>query len=51
LSQNRDAESFRNIKEKLCEHDSDAQFIAREMDKRTKELFPDEGLSQGNSMP
>ena len=51
LSQNRDAESFSNIKEKLCEHDSDAQFIAKEMEKRTTELFPDESLGQGNSMP
>ena len=40
LSQNRDAESYHNIKEKLKEQDIDGQVIAAEMEKRTKELFP-----------
>jgi len=51
LSQNRDAESFKHIKEKLCEHDSDAQFIAREMEKRTSELFPEGSQGKENTMP
>jgi transcriptional regulator len=39
LSQNRDAESFENIKQKLNEQDSSARYIASEMEKRTQELF------------
>ena len=34
LSQDRDAESYKNIKTKLTEQGSDAQFIANEMEKR-----------------
>lgn len=41
LSQNRDAESYHNIKEKLKEQDGYAQAIAEEMEKRTGLLFPD----------
>ena len=41
LSQNRDAESFENIKQKLCPMNDEAKFIANEMDKRTAELFPE----------
>jgi Transcriptional regulator len=42
LSQNRDTQSFKNIKEHLCRQGTDGQFIATEMDKRTGELFPNE---------
>ena len=41
LSQDRDAESYENIKEKLIQKGGSAQVIASEMEKRTKELFPD----------
>jgi transcriptional regulator len=41
LSQDRDAESYNNIKEKLKQQGEDGQMIAAEMEKRTKELFPD----------
>ncbi len=41
LSQNRDYESYQNIIKQLREQDADGQFIADEMEKRTKELFPD----------
>lgn len=41
LSQNRDPKSYEHIKEKLNGQNSDAQFIASEMEKRTSELFPD----------
>jgi len=40
LSQDRDAESYNNIKEKLKQQGEDGQVIAAEMEKRTKELFP-----------
>jgi transcriptional regulator len=40
LSQDRDAESFHNIKEKLTQQGGDARVIADEMEKRTKSLFP-----------
>jgi len=40
LSQDRDAESYYNIKEKLKQKGEDGQAIATEMEKRTKELFP-----------
>ena len=40
LSQDRDAESYENIKEKLEQQGGDAKAIADEMEKRTKELFP-----------
>jgi transcriptional regulator len=40
LSQDRDAESYQNIIEKLKERDEDARVIALEMEKRTKNLFP-----------
>lgn len=42
LSQDRDAESYRNIIEKLKTQDHDAQVIAAEMEKRMASLFPDE---------
>jgi len=41
LSQDRDAESYKNIIEKLKEQDEAGQVIAAEMIKRTKEVFPD----------
>ncbi len=41
LSQDRDAESYKNIKEKLKEQGGDGAIIACEMEKRTQELFPD----------
>ena len=41
LSQDRDALSFENIKEKLTQKGGSAQVIADEMKNRTKELFPD----------
>lgn len=41
LSQDRDAESYRNIIGKLKEQGEDGQVIASEMEKRTKEVFPD----------
>jgi transcriptional regulator len=40
LSQNRDLKSYNNIIEKLEQQDADAQTIAAEMKKRTKDLFP-----------
>jgi transcriptional regulator len=39
LSQNRDEESYKNIKAKLNEQSSEAKFIAEEMEKRTEQLF------------
>lgn len=42
LSQDRDYESYHNIKEKLKQHSEDGQVIAAEMERRTKELFPDD---------
>jgi len=44
LSQDRDAESYHNIKEKLKEQGEDGQVIAAEMEKRTGQLFPDERI-------
>jgi transcriptional regulator len=41
LSQDRDAESFHNIKERLKLQGEDGQVIAAEMEKRTKKIFPD----------
>jgi transcriptional regulator len=41
LSQNRDQESYLNIKKKLAEQEGDALVIAREMEKRTDQLFPE----------
>jgi len=41
LSQNRDAESYRNIIKKLNEMGEQERAIAAEMEKRTRELFPD----------
>ena len=40
LSQNRDAESYKNIIRELKKQDSDARVIANEMEKRGKKLFP-----------
>jgi transcriptional regulator len=42
LSQDRDSQSYHTIKEKLKEQGGDARVIAAEMEKRTKELFPDD---------
>ena len=42
LSQDRDRQSYNNIKEKLKGQGRDGQVIAAEMEKRTKELFPDD---------
>jgi len=42
LSQNRDAESYANIKEKLSEQGPASKFIADEMEKRAGELFSTE---------
>ena len=42
LSQDRDAKSYDNIKERLKEQGEDGQVIAAEMEKRTKEVFPDD---------
>jgi transcriptional regulator len=41
LSQDRDEQSYHNIKAKLKEQGEDGQVIAAEMEKRTKEQFPD----------
>jgi len=41
LSQDRDAESYHNIKQKLRAQGEDGRVIAEEMEKRTKDLFPD----------
>ena len=41
LSQDRDAESYQNIINKLKEQDENGRGIAAEMEKRAKELFPD----------
>lgn len=42
LSQDRDAKSYHNIIEKLKEQGEDGRMIAGEMEKRAKELFPDD---------
>lgn len=42
LSQDRDAESYHNIIEKLKQQDTDGQIIAAEMEKRTQTLFPED---------
>jgi transcriptional regulator len=42
LSQDRDAKSYDNIKERLKEQGEDGQVIAAEMEKRTKDVFPDD---------
>jgi transcriptional regulator len=42
LSQDRDAQSYHNIKEKLKEQGENGQVIAAEMEKRTKKVFPDD---------
>ena len=41
LSQDRDAESYEHIKKRLREQGEAGQVIAAEMEKRTKEVFPD----------
>jgi len=40
LSQNRDAESYKNIKHRLMRQGGSASVIAEEMEKRTGQLFP-----------
>ncbi len=42
LSQDRDAKSYHNIIKKLKEQDEDGRVIAAEMEKRAKELFPED---------
>ncbi len=42
LSQDRDAESYQNIIEKLQNQDDEGRMIAQEMEKRKSDLFPDE---------
>jgi transcriptional regulator len=42
LSQDRDAESYQNIIKKLKEQDEGGRVIAAEMEKRAKQLFPDD---------
>ena len=42
LSQDKDVESYHNIKEKLKQQGEDGKVIAAEMEKRTKELFSDD---------
>lgn len=42
LSQDRDAKSYYNIMETLRQHGEDGLVIAHEMERRAKELFPDE---------
>jgi transcriptional regulator len=41
LSQDRDYESYQNIIKKLKEQDESGKVIAAEMEKRTKQVFPD----------
>lgn len=41
LSQDRDFKSYQNIIEKLKNQSTDGQVIAAEMEKRTKQIFPD----------
>ncbi len=42
LSQDRDVESYQNIIEKLKKQGEDGRVIAAEMEKRTKEVFPED---------
>lgn len=42
LSQDRDSESYHNIIEKLKQQDEDGKVIASEMEKRIKNVFPDD---------
>lgn len=42
LSQDRDEQSYENIKAKLTQEGGSAKVIADEMEKRTKKLFPDD---------
>jgi transcriptional regulator len=42
LSQDRDAKSYDNIIKRLNDQDEDGRVIAAEMEKRTKEVFPDD---------
>jgi transcriptional regulator len=44
LSQDRDAKSYENIKDRLKNQGEDGKVIAEEMEKRTKEVFPDKKL-------
>lgn len=46
LSQDRDAESYHNIIEKLKEQGEDGRFIAAEMEKRADQLFGDRKASR-----
>jgi transcriptional regulator len=41
LSQDRDAKSYDNIIKRLNDQDEDGRVIAAEMEKRTKEVFPE----------
>jgi transcriptional regulator len=42
LSQDRDAESYHNIIEELKKRGEDGSVIAEEMEKRTKDVFPED---------
>lgn len=44
LSQDRDFESYQNIIKKLKEQGENGQVIAAEMEKRTKQVFPDDTI-------
>ncbi len=51
LSQDRDAESYGNIIEKLKQQGESGRAIAAAMAKRTRELFPDDGERGSNQQP
>lgn len=49
LSQDRDAKSYENIMMRLREQGENGQGIAREMEKRTREVFPDDPKTANHS--
>jgi transcriptional regulator len=49
LSQDRDAQSYENIKERLRDQGEDGKVIAAEMEKRTREVFPDDSKTTDHS--
>lgn len=48
LSQDRDPKSYEAIKEKLTQQGGDGEIIAKEMEKRTKDVFPDDSEWNGD---
>ena len=50
LSQNRDEESFHKIIEKLQQQDSDGQYIAEQMNRRSSKLFKESGPSESSKL-